>query len=130
VGRRQHHKHSLYILSVSELFGLTEDDMAIVANVARYHRRALPQKTHPMYMALDRDARVRVSKLAAILRVANALDADHMQKVRDVRAVKEDEGWVLEVSSTGDLAMGRLAALARSDLFAEVFGSRLEIREI
>ena len=63
-------------------------------------------------MALDSDARVRVNKLAAILRVANALDADHLQKVRDVRVLREDEQWVLEVDGGGDLTMERLAALA------------------
>jgi len=129
VSLRGHHKHSWYLLSVSEIFGLTQDDMAIVANVARYHRRALPQKSHLAYMALDRDARVKVNKLAAILRLANALDADHLQKVQDVRLIPEEGEWVLEVEGAGDLTMERLAAQARSDLITEVFGRRLAFRE-
>ena len=129
VSLRGHHKHSWYLLSVSEIFGLTQDDMAVVANVARYHRRALPQKSHLPYMALDREARVRVNKLAAILRLANALDADHLQKVQDVRLIPEDDEWVLEVEGAGDLTMERLAAQARSDLITEVFGRRLGFRE-
>jgi len=129
VSLRGHHKHSWYLLSVSEIFGLTQDDMAIVANVARYHRRALPQKSHLAYMALDRDARVKVNKLAAILRLANALDADHLQKVQDVRLMAEEGEWVLEVEGAGDLTMERLAAQARSDLITEVFGRRLAFRE-
>jgi exopolyphosphatase / guanosine-5'-triphosphate,3'-diphosphate pyrophosphatase len=129
VNLRGHHKHSQYLLSVSEIFGLARDDMAIVANVARYHRRATPNKSHLPYMALDSDTRVIVNKLAAILRVANALDADHLQKVRDVRVVREDEGWALEVEGAGDLTMERLAALARSDHMTEVFGRKLAFRE-
>jgi exopolyphosphatase/guanosine-5'-triphosphate,3'-diphosphate pyrophosphatase len=129
VSLRGHHKHSWYLLSVSEIFGLTQDDMAAVANVARYHRRALPQKSHIPYMALDRDSRVKVNKLAAILRLANALDADHLQKVQDVRLVPEDGEWVLEVEGAGDLTMERLAAQARSDLITEVFGRRIGFRE-
>jgi exopolyphosphatase/guanosine-5'-triphosphate,3'-diphosphate pyrophosphatase len=129
VGLRGHHKHSWYLLSVSEIFGLTQDDMAIVANVARYHRRALPQKSHLPYMALDREARVTVNKLSAMLRLANALDADHLQKVQDVRLVAEDGGWALEVEGAADLTMERLAAQARSDLITEVFGRRLAFRE-
>jgi exopolyphosphatase/guanosine-5'-triphosphate,3'-diphosphate pyrophosphatase len=80
-------------------------------------------------MALDSDARVLVNKLAAILRVANALDADHLQKVQDVKVVKEDEAWVLEVEGAGDLTMERLAALARADQISEVFGRRVSFRE-
>ena len=41
-------------------------------------------------LALDRQDRLIVNKLAAILRVANALDAEHLQKVRDLRLVRDD----------------------------------------
>jgi exopolyphosphatase/guanosine-5'-triphosphate,3'-diphosphate pyrophosphatase len=129
VSLRGHHKHSLYLLSVSEIFGLSRDDMALVANVARYHRRATPQKSHLAYMSLDRDSRVVVNKLSAILRVANALDADHLQKVKDVRVLPEDESWVIEVEGAGDLTMERLATLSRSDYLTEVFGQRVTFRE-
>jgi exopolyphosphatase / guanosine-5'-triphosphate,3'-diphosphate pyrophosphatase len=129
VGLRGHHKHGQYILSASEIFGLSRDDMDVVSNVARYHRRALPQRSHLPYMALDRDTRVTVNKMAAILRVANALDADHLQKVRDVHAIMEQESWVLEVEGAGDLTMERLASQSRADLFVEVFGRKLAFRE-
>ena len=129
VNLRGHHKHSQYLLSVSEIFGLSRDDMAVVSNVARYHRRAAPQRSHLPYMALDSDARVVVNKLAALLRVANALDADHLQKVKDVHVLPENGGWVLEVEGAGDLTMERLAALSRADQLTEVFGRRLTFRE-
>ncbi len=129
VSLRGHHKHAQYLLSVSEIFGLSRDDMAIVSNVARYHRRATPQKSHLLYMALDRDARVLVNKLSAILRTANALDADHLQKVKDVKILSEEGSWVLEVEGAGDLTMERLASLSRSDFLTEVFGQRITFRE-
>lgn len=129
VGLRGHHKHTWYILSVSEIFGLGQEDMAVVANVARYHRRALPQKSHLPYMALDRESRVIVNKLSAILRVANALDADHLQKVKEVRLLSEEGDWVLEVEGAGDLTMERLASLARADFLTEVFGRKVAFRE-
>jgi exopolyphosphatase/guanosine-5'-triphosphate,3'-diphosphate pyrophosphatase len=81
-------------------------------------------------MALDREARVVVNKLSALLRLANALDADHLQKVKDVKVIPEEDGdWVLEVDGGGDLTMERLAALARSDFLTEVFGRRVSFRE-
>ena len=124
-----HHKHSFYILSSCEIFGLTQEDMLVVANVARYHRRSLPVKTHQGFMMLDRERRVDVMKMAAILRVANALDADHLQKVANVRILRDEEPWVLETEGAGDLTMERLAALGRSDLFTDVFGRKLIFRE-
>ena len=49
---RAHHKHSLYIISHSEIFGLGERDIAIIALIARYHRRSCPKMSHPPYLSL------------------------------------------------------------------------------
>jgi len=117
------------VLTQAEIFGLSREDMAVVANVARYHRRGLPAKTHAEFMALDREQRVDVLKMAAILRLANSLDADHLQKVRDVRILRGSEPWVLEVDAAGDPTMERLATLSRSDLFTDVFGRKIVFRE-
>ena len=103
--------------------------MLVVANVARYHRRACPSKSHIPYMALDRDARIDVNKMSAIVRLANALDADHLQKVTDLRLVTEEGDWFLEVEGAGDLTMERLASMARADYMTEVFGRKLSFRE-
>jgi exopolyphosphatase/guanosine-5'-triphosphate,3'-diphosphate pyrophosphatase len=129
VNIRGHHKHTWYLLSASEIFGLSQDDLAVVANVARYHRRACPSKSHLPYMAMDREARIDVNKMSAILRLANALDADHLQKVKDVRLLAEEGDWVLEVEGAGDLTMERLASMARADYLTEVFGRKVSFRE-
>jgi exopolyphosphatase/guanosine-5'-triphosphate,3'-diphosphate pyrophosphatase len=128
VSLRAHHKHSQYLLAASQIFGLSDEETAIVSNIARYHRRGIPQRTHLPYIALDRHDRLIVNKLAAILRVANALDAEHLQKVRDLHVVRSEKAWVLELEGTGDLTMEQMAANARADMFVEVFGRQLVIR--
>jgi exopolyphosphatase/guanosine-5'-triphosphate,3'-diphosphate pyrophosphatase len=128
VSLRGHHKHSLYLLQASEIFGLSRDDMQIVGNIARYHRRGLPQKSHPEFFRLDRDERVRVTKLAGILRLANALDAAHEQKVSDIRVTEDQGAWTIEMIGQGDLTMEGLAAQSRTDLLGEVFGRRIIVR--
>jgi exopolyphosphatase / guanosine-5'-triphosphate,3'-diphosphate pyrophosphatase len=128
VSLRAHHKHSQYILAASQIFGLSDDETAIVSNIARYHRRGTPQQSHVPYVALDREDRILVKKLASILRVANALDAEHGQKVRDLRIIRRDKSWLLEVEGTGDLTMERVAATARSDMFVETFGRPLVVQ--
>jgi exopolyphosphatase/guanosine-5'-triphosphate,3'-diphosphate pyrophosphatase len=130
VSLRAHHKHSQYLLAASQIFGLSDEETAIVSNIARYHRRGTPQRSHLPYIALDRHDRLIVSKLAAILRVANALDAEHLQKVRDLRLVRSEKAWVLELEGTGDITMEQMAATARSDMFVEVYGRHLEIRPV
>jgi exopolyphosphatase / guanosine-5'-triphosphate,3'-diphosphate pyrophosphatase len=129
ISARSHHKHSYYLISSSELFGLRRHEMELVANVARYHRRALPQRSHIPFVGLDRDERMVVSKLAAILRVANALDKDQLQKTADMKISREGDQIALVVANVSDLTMGRLALANRSDFFTEVFGKRIVLRE-
>jgi exopolyphosphatase/guanosine-5'-triphosphate,3'-diphosphate pyrophosphatase len=129
VSSRAHHKHSQYLISASGLFGLRQRELDVIANIARYHRRALPQRTHLPYVSLERDERIVVSKLAAILRVANALDKEHLQKVTDLKVVREGDQIVLVAQNVSDLTMERVALGGRSDLFSEVFGRKLIMRE-
>ncbi len=84
-GDRGHHKHSLeMILELKEL-PLPAELRALVANTARYHRRALPSLKHRHFAALAPAQRERVSWLGAILRFADGLDCTHRQRLRDVR---------------------------------------------
>lgn len=129
VSLRAHHKHSQYLLSASQIFGLSDTETAVVANLARYHRGGLPQKSHLAYVSLDAPDRLLVNKLAAILRLANALDAEHLQKVTALRLVPRGEAWVLELDGAGDLTMERLAAAARADMLTETYGRQVLIRQ-
>jgi exopolyphosphatase/guanosine-5'-triphosphate,3'-diphosphate pyrophosphatase len=128
VSLRGHHKHSQYLLASLQIFGLSDDETAMVSNIARYHRRATPQRSHLSYAALDRQNRLIVNKLASILRLANALDAEHLQKVRDLRVVRSDPAWIVEIDGIGDLTMEQLAATSRADMFSDTFGPALIIR--
>ncbi len=128
VSLRAHHKHSQYILAASQIFGLADEETAVIANVARYHRRGAPQRTHLPYAALDRQERLIVNKLSAMLRVANALDAEHLQKVRDLRVLTREGSWVIEYEATGEATMERMAATARADMLADTFGRQVVIR--
>lgn len=129
ISSRSHHKHSMYLILNSDLFGLTREDMAIIALVARYHRRALPGPTHAEYNALDRDRRIAVSKMAAILRVADALDRNHVQQVRELAFSREGRNLVITVSHVEDLTMERLAMKEKGNLFEEVYGMPVVLRE-
>lgn len=129
VSPRSHHKHSYYLIAGSDLFGLRRLELEIIANVARYHRRSMPQRSHVNFVSLDRDERVVVSKLSAILRVANALDKEHLQKVTDLRISREGDQLVLLAQNVSDLSMERIALAERSELFTDVFGKKIVLRE-
>jgi exopolyphosphatase/guanosine-5'-triphosphate,3'-diphosphate pyrophosphatase len=128
VSLRAHHKHSQYLIAASQIFGLSDDETAMVSNIARYHRGATPQRSHLPYIALDRGDRLIVDKLAAILRLANALDAEHLQRVRDVHIRRTEQTWIVALEGTGDLTMEQMAAQARADMLAATFGRGIVIQ--
>ena len=63
-----------------------------------------------------------------MLRLANALDAEHEQKVTDISLQEQDASWVIELAGQGDLTMERLAATSRADLLVDVFGRQIQFR--
>ena len=125
-----HHKHGHYIVSNSEIFGLDGRDRAIVANVVRYHRQALPSPSHNAYMLLMRSDRIVVNKLAALLRVAEALDRSHQGRVADLRVRKSDDEVTIACACAGTLALEELAMERKADLFREVFGLRVRLERL
>ena len=129
VSPRAHHKHSEYIILNSEIFGLDRRDVTIIALVSRYHRHSGPRLDHPIYAALDPADRILVSKLAAILRVADALERTHAQRVRDIIVSHDKHRLNLRLPGVGDVAVERLAMHGKGDLFAEVFGLDVVIED-
>ena len=78
---RRHHKHSFRLIKETPLPDFTDEERHEIACIARYHRRALPSTAHEEFAVLDREARQRVSALAALLRIADALDYNHDSRV-------------------------------------------------
>src|SRR5262245_35406359 len=73
ISERQHHKHAYYLITHSDLGGLSVDEVQIVAHVARYHRRALPQTKHEEFDELTLKQQRVVRTLSALLRIADGL---------------------------------------------------------
>ncbi len=91
VSSRAHHKHSEYLIANSEIFGLNRNEIALVSQIARYHRRSVPRASHLAYMALTRESRVVVNKLAALLRVADALVRGHRRRTADIQFQRQGD---------------------------------------
>jgi exopolyphosphatase / guanosine-5'-triphosphate,3'-diphosphate pyrophosphatase len=126
VSFRGHHKHSLHLVSRSDLPGFTPRQVLLVANVARYHRRSAPKPGHAAYAALDGEDQRRVVRLAAILRLADVLDRDHRQAVRRVHAIIQNGKLRLRVEAEGKILVDGTALARKADLFQRTFGVPVE----
>ncbi|MDX1577691.1 MAG: HD domain-containing protein, partial [Gemmatimonadota bacterium] len=118
----KHHKHSLYLIHHSQIPGISPDELALVALVARYHRRAEPKGSHYLFGDMGQEDRHRVERLSAILRVADSLDREHLQRVHSVRATVRDDRLELHLEKDGRLLLEQWALRKKGRLFARVFG--------
>lgn len=121
IGYKRHHKHSLYIINESELAGMTADETLIVANLARYHRKNTPAAHHETFMRLAEKDRDRVVKLSAILRLADSLDREHLQRVDTIRADLKGNVLELTITGRGDLLLERWSLQRKSQFFQKTF---------
>ncbi len=128
VGNQSHHKHSYYLIVNSDLFGLSRRDIQLVALIARYHRRATPKPTHAEYAGLPQADQLIVAKLAALLRVADALDQNHMRQVRTLQCLREPRRLILRIQGVQDLTLERIALRDKGRLFFETYGLTVEAR--
>jgi exopolyphosphatase/guanosine-5'-triphosphate,3'-diphosphate pyrophosphatase len=128
VSNRGHHKHSMYLIRNSDLFGLGDRDLLLTALVARYHRKALPRPTHEGYITLDRKGRTEVAKMAAMLRLASALERFHADRGCRTTCSLEDGRLVVQATGAGDLTMERYNLVAKSEMFEQFFGCKVIVR--
>lgn len=130
VSTGSYHKHSMYLIQNSELFGLSRSDVQLVSLTARYHRRASPKPTHTVFTTLNRDQRIAVVKMAAMLRVADALEASHSQRLHELRFSRESGRLIISIPQVEDLSLEQLALKQSGSLFEETFGMPVLLRKM
>jgi exopolyphosphatase/guanosine-5'-triphosphate,3'-diphosphate pyrophosphatase len=129
INERQHHKHAYYLITNSDIGGLSGGEVQIIANVARYHRRAVPHQKHEGFDLLSPKYQRIVRILSALLRIADGLDRTHFSVVRTLD-VRLGATVTITVHVTGDAELETWAAAGRADLFERVFRRHLKFSVI
>ena len=124
-----HHKHSFYLITNSEIFGLNRNEVQIVAHIARYHRRSGPKLTHLEYTSLPRETRVTINKLAAILRVADALSRGHIKQISSLTFERHGDELIVHVPGQIDFILEKRAVADKGDMFEDVYGMKVRLEE-
>ena len=129
ISHSAHHKHSYYVIRNSEhLTGFTDNEIELIAQVARYHRKSAPsEEKHPLFAALRSGDRARVRAMAGLLRVAIALDRNHDGGVGFVTADHDGDDLLLRLHPVDDrdLELEVFSASDRVGLLESVLGTRV-----
>jgi exopolyphosphatase/guanosine-5'-triphosphate,3'-diphosphate pyrophosphatase len=121
VSDTKHHKHSHYLVSNSDMPGFTERERFIIANLCRYHRRAMPGALHDNFATLNGEERKTVERLAPLLRMADSLDRSHHQLIEKMECHLRDGSVVLRLRSEADIDLEEWAGERAAEIFHQVY---------
>jgi exopolyphosphatase/guanosine-5'-triphosphate,3'-diphosphate pyrophosphatase len=122
IGREKHHKHSMYLILNGDLKNFSDDEIKVVANIARYHRKATPKDSHDSYASLPSRMRRVVDVGAALLRLSDGLDRSHSSVIQDLRCKIENRKVKCVLTAKSDAELEIWGARRKRDWFEEVFG--------
>ncbi len=123
----RHHKHSYHLIRHANLFGFSPRERELIANIARYHRKAKPKKTHENFYPLVPEDQLLVRKLGGILRLADGLDRRRNRQVKDIDCRLNKELFELKLSGKDDLSVELYGARSKGDLFEAAFACQLVV---
>jgi len=127
ISYEKHHKHSYYLIRNGDLRGFEPLDVETIALIARYHRRAVPSLGHAEFGELPKKRRRAVRALAAMLRLAEALERSHSQVITGVTLQERDDDVLVELQTSGDAELELWAASRHAAPFERVLGKPLRL---
>ena len=110
--------------------GLSNKELEIVANIVLYHDAEVPREHHLSYRNLAYHEKIIVSKLAAILKLANSLDISHRRKITQVEILRKNGELLFNARVNQDILLEEWVFAQRSDFFEEITGLRPVLKKI
>jgi exopolyphosphatase / guanosine-5'-triphosphate,3'-diphosphate pyrophosphatase len=129
IGHLNHHRHSYYLITNGDLLGFRRDELEIIAQVARYHRKGAPKGSDDAFGSLSGAQRRTVRALSALLRIADGLDRSHYGVVRDITVARRGERLFFQLHTEGeDAELEVWEARRRAELLEKLLGQEIDFR--
>lgn len=123
--------HQMISSSLTQLLaytGLSQREVTMAALIVRYHTGEEITREDPDYSGLSREDALTVSKLLAILRLADSLDTGRNQKLSDISVEREENTVVVLARATRSCALEQWAFARSAAFFSEVFGLECRLK--
>ena len=128
IAREGHHKHSQYLILHGDLKNFSREEIRIIANITRYHRKSPPKMSHKHFSALSANARKVVRVGAALLRIADGLDRSHSNVITGLSCQITRKRVEITLKARGDAELELWGARSKRDFFAAVFSKSLRFK--
>lgn len=127
VNSSKHHEHSEYLIRSSHFVGLSEEEREIVALIARYHRGDEPSNRDDCFARLSKAHKHTVVVLAAIIRLVEELDREHLRRISKVVIRKRGGSLLMRLPVRSRLLVERVGAESRKEALEECLGVSIKI---
>ncbi len=127
IAQSGHHKHSAYLIEHGDLKDFDEDEVRLIALMARYHRKRLPDKTHAPFRELSAQQRHLVTVGTAIIRLADGMDATHGAVISDVNCHLNNGHIRIDLQTTGDAQFELWSTRRRIEAAAPLLKKSIEV---
>lgn len=119
---------SYQIIMASEIIGMTHMEREIVASTVKHS--SLPMQPYEKVRdKMNQENYMVVSKLMAILKIANAMDRSHKQKFKNIKAVLKDRELLITIETEESVVLEKGLFSSYADSFEEVFSVMPKIKE-
>ncbi len=122
VSLEKHQDQSFHLINASDLLGLSNAELNIIANIARYHSAQSPYHVDDSSNLPQGRERVITAKLVAIIRLADAMDSSHKQKISDLKMKIKGRDLVIKGSASQDILLESWKFEHNAYYFRDVFG--------
>jgi exopolyphosphatase/guanosine-5'-triphosphate,3'-diphosphate pyrophosphatase len=127
VSGKNHLNSTFDLIKNSNIYGLTDEEILLVANIARYDEFSFPNFNDIDYSKPSEKNKLLISKLAAIFLLANALDKSQKQKLKALKIRLQDEVLSITGSSDENVFLEKWAFDETASYFEEVFGVKPQL---
>lgn len=129
IDTHEHYLHSDYIIQHSNIVGLSVHERQLIAAITRYHSTTTPSEDLSHFQKMATSERLLIAKLAAILRLADALDDDRQQKIKRISVSIKSPAVVITVFSNDNLSFENWEFAFKSRFFEETFGLKPRLKQ-
>src|SRR5919106_872939 len=130
ISYEKHHRHSYYLIKNGDLRGFEPEEIAIIALITRYHRRAIPQKEHEGMGELSKEQRRIIAILSAFLRLAETLDRSRHGVIRALEIRERLGDLRIKVQAVGDAELEVWAAHKQAEALEAALDRRIRIEKV
>ncbi len=128
-GQKRHHKTAMSYILASDL-PFERSDLIMLALIARYHRKSMPQENHDYYTDLNPNERRRLAFLAGMVRLADGLDRSHSNRIQTLSCKINDDSITVFCQSQLNPEEEFSTAENKSDLLSDAFNRTINFQAI